>query len=177
MSCVLDPTEREEMVMVGALTVVLNQHGELCAVQTAGRPIEAKQLMESMSDAALVAPMRLALLEGVLAAHGLELAAAAEVLRRTGRVANARAAVGDAGVVLPAAATAGEAATVANKAARIGDEVMAPPGASGAEATAVAPPGPGTGGARAKKKKKKRARADDEDDDEEETVTVTSAFA
>ena len=48
MSCVLDPTEREEMVMVGALTVVLNQHGELCG-HTGMTPLTAAHRVRAIS--------------------------------------------------------------------------------------------------------------------------------
>ena len=83
---VIDPTDREELVSVGVLTVVVNQHQEVCALhKPGGLPMDAEQLMECVHHASVLAPQRLSTLEAVLRAHAERLAAAAEVLRRTGR--------------------------------------------------------------------------------------------
>lgn len=87
---VLDPTEREEMVMAGGLTVVINQHQEVCAMQKPGGvPIEGVKLMECMQRAAAAAPQVLLVLEQVLEEHARKLAEAAETLRKTGRTQKA----------------------------------------------------------------------------------------
>ena len=42
----LDPTEREELVMQGSVVVVLNQHQELCALhKPGGVPVDAATLV------------------------------------------------------------------------------------------------------------------------------------
>lgn len=169
---VLDPTEREEMVMVGTLTVVLNQHQELCALHTAGTPVAPAQLMQCVASASAVAPKHLILLEKVLHAHGLKLAEAAEILRRTGRVANARPATNDSGMVLSSAVATGAVATAPQGEAAGALGVAPAPSAGAGKASDEAPTAAAT-----KKKKKKKKRAREQDDDEEETVTVRSAFA
>ena len=74
---VIDPTDREEMVMRGVLTVVLNQHQELCALhKPGGLPVDAANLMRCVNHAAIVAPQRLLAIEGVLREHKLRLDAA-----------------------------------------------------------------------------------------------------
>ena len=141
-TCILDPTEREELVMVSRLTVVLNQHQELCALhKPGGVPVDSSELMEGMRSAAEVAPQHLLLLEKVLAEHAQRLAEAAEVLRRTGRVqqkaaaaaAAAAGASGDdgaattAGPLLTAAAERGEPSGPPAEA----EEAAAPSGGKG----------------------------------------------
>ena len=89
-SYVVDPTEVEEAVAVSSLSVVVNQHQELCALEKPGGvPVDDGQLLECVQRAAALAPQRLLVLDEVLAKHALQLAEAAETLRRTGRVAAA----------------------------------------------------------------------------------------
>lgn len=101
---VVDPTDREELVTSGHLTVVINQHQEICAMhKPGGLPIDEGRLMECVQQAATVAPQMLLALEGVLQAHSKKLAEAAETLRRTGRKAAQYDGVeaGKAGLVVP----------------------------------------------------------------------------
>jgi hypothetical protein len=101
----IDPTDREELVMVGSLTVIVNQHQELCALhKPGGVPVEGAKLFATIQRAAAVAPQLLLTLEQVLHAHAKRLAEAAEVLRRTGRVADARVAAGGDGPLMPPSA-------------------------------------------------------------------------
>ena len=105
-SYVIDPTEREEMVMVGGLTVVLNQHQELCALhKPGGVAVDCAQLVECINAAAAAAPQLLLLLEKVLHAHAIKLADAAELLRRTGRAPSTRASAREAGPLLQPASS------------------------------------------------------------------------
>jgi exosome complex component RRP45 len=88
MLSVVDPSDREELVLEGRLTVVLNQHQELCALhKPGGLPVAPARLLEAIRHAAALVPERLIALEEVLAQHAARLAAAAETLRRTGRKA------------------------------------------------------------------------------------------
>ena len=97
---VIDPTDREEVVMQGLVTVVLNQHQELCALhKPGGLPIAGTQLFECIKHAAAVAPQRLLTLESMLQEHALQLAAEAETLRRTGRAEKRKQVVADAPLV------------------------------------------------------------------------------
>ena len=83
----LDPTDREEQVMLGSMTAVLNQHQELCSLhKPGGVPLPTAELLESVQQAAVVVPQRLRVLEATLQAHAERVAAVAEVLRRTGRL-------------------------------------------------------------------------------------------
>ena len=143
---------------MSGLTVVINQHQELCALhKPGGAPVATAELLAGVQHAASIAPKHLLLLEQVLHEHAMKLAEAAEVLRRTGRAPSARAAAGDAGPMLPqAAADAAAPAPAELEAAPVGAPAAPAPAAAG-------------------KKKKKRARKAEEDD-EEETVTVRSAF-
>ena len=70
----LDPSDREELVMLGSLVVVLNQHDELCALhKPGGLPLAPAQLLECVREAAAaVQPMREAL-ETALALHHQQL--------------------------------------------------------------------------------------------------------
>lgn len=194
-SFVLDPSEREEMVMVGILTIVINQHQELCALhKPGGVPVDAAKLVECVQSAAAVAPQRLLILEKVLHAHALRLAEAAEVLRRTGRTASARA-TSDAGPVLQPDSAASAAAPVPTSdaappapssadgplpAAQTNEQSMGAAAVAAADnsSSSAAPPAPAAAPNQppAARKKKKRARKQDDDDDEMETVVVRSAF-
>ena len=95
----LDPTDREELVMLGSLVVVLNQHDELCALhKPGGLPVAPAQLLECVREAAAaVQPMREAL-ETALALHHQQLQARAAALAKTGRVPTQREPPGDAAV-------------------------------------------------------------------------------
>ena len=84
---VVDPTDREELVMAGNLSVVINQHGELCALhKPGGLPVEGAALMAAVGHAAEVARATRGVIEAALAAQAELENAAAEELRRTGRV-------------------------------------------------------------------------------------------
>ena len=49
---IVDPTDREEMVMDGTMTVVMNLHGELCGVRKIGSPgLPLKRIMECVRRA------------------------------------------------------------------------------------------------------------------------------
>ena len=95
----LDPSDREELVMLGSLVVVLNQHDELCALhKPGGLPLAPAQLLECVREAAAaVQPMREAL-ETALALHHQQLQARAAALAKTGRVPTQREPPGDAAV-------------------------------------------------------------------------------
>ena len=83
-----DPTDREEIVMAAALSVVLNQHGEVCALhKSGGLAVAPTLLLEMVQHAAAAAPELLAALDAALAAHADRLAADAVVLAKTGRAA------------------------------------------------------------------------------------------
>ena len=159
---VVDPTDREESVMVGGLTVVVNQHGELCALhKPGGVPLDVPRFAECVSSAAAIAPKVLSTLEEVLEQHRQKLAEAAEILRRTGRVASAKAV--EAGELLdvgdPAEGTA---------AAQLPPVPPVPP----------VPPADGPtdeGGGGGGKRKQPRAATSFDSDEEEEAVTI-SAF-
>lgn len=82
----LDPTDREERVMLGSLTAVVNQHKELCSLDKAGGlPLPSEMLLESVQHASTVAAQRLSLMEAASKAQAERQAIAAEVLRKTGR--------------------------------------------------------------------------------------------
>lgn len=172
----VDPNEREEMVSVSSLTVVLNQHQELCALEKPGGvPVDDSQLLECVQRAAAIAPQRLMVLDEVLEAHARKLAEAAETLRRTGRVA------------APSAGSAAAPALTVEMVAAEGTAeqsttAMAAVGASPAEpvsTAAVTSAACTSGKANAKRKrggKKKSTEDSVNDDDEEVTRTVHSAF-
>ena len=131
------------------MTVVLNQHQELCALhKPGGVPVDSSELMEGMRSAAEVAPQHLLLLEKVLAEHAQRLAEAAEVLRRTGRVQQKAAAAAAA-----AAGTSGDdgAATTAGPLLTAAAERGEPSGPPAEAEEAAAP----SGGGKGKMKKRK----------------------
>ena len=205
MLSVVDPTDREELVLEGRLTVVLNQHQELCALhKPGGLPVAPAHLIEAIRHAAALVPERLMALEEVLAQHAARLAAAAETLRRTGR--KARRTLGAMALPpltlvplgvppppsapppsappppsVPAATDGAEAVAEASvplvPAAQNGAEAAEP-----AEAEAEAEVEKAAEPSRADRKKKRKKRAATaaatmgDDDDEEETVTVRSVF-
>jgi exosome complex component RRP45 len=168
----VDPSEAEELVSLGLMTIVVNQAQELCALsKPGGLPVEGAQLLECVRDAATVVPKRLATLDAVLSAHAAQLAAAAEVLRRTGRTEKKR--------KLEAAALPSVEAMAPAPAARKETAPSTVLSSTTSAETAAQPPE-----ARASKKKKKKkksagggvATSHTQDSDEEETVTVRSAF-
>jgi exosome complex component RRP45 len=205
MLSVVDPTDREELVLEGRLTVVLNQHQELCALhKPGGLPVAPARLLEAIRHAAALVPERLIALEEVLAQHAARLAAAAETLRRTGR--KARRTLGAMALPpltlvplgvppppsapppsappppsVPEATDGAEAVAEASvplvPAAQNGAEAAEP-----AEAEAEAEVEKAAEPSRADRKKKRKKRATTaaatmgDDDDEEETVTVRSVF-
>ena len=205
MLSVVDPSDREELVLEGRLTVVLNQHQELCALhKPGGLPVAPARLLEAIRHAAALVPERLIALEEVLAQHAARLAAAAETLRRTGR--KARRTLGAMALPpltlvplgvppppsapppsappppsVPAATDGAEAVAEASvplvPAAQNGAEAAEP-----AEAEAEAEVEKAAEPSRADRKKKRKKRATTaaatmgDDDDEEETVTVRSVF-
>jgi exosome complex component RRP45 len=205
MLSVVDPSDREELVLEGRLTVVLNQHQELCALhKPGGLPVAPARLLEAIRHAAALVPERLIALEEVLAQHAARLAAAAETLRRTGR--KARRTLGAMALPpltlvplgvppppsapppsappppsVPEATDGAEAVAEASvplvPAAQNGAEAAEP-----AEAEAEAEVEKAAEPSRADRKKKRKKRATTaaatmgDDDDEEETVTVRSVF-
>ncbi len=85
---VVDPTDREEMVMRGALTAVVNQHQELCVLhKPGGIPVTAGEFSCAVAASTAHIPRVLTALEEALAAHAMRLDAAEAHLARTGRVA------------------------------------------------------------------------------------------
>ena len=175
---VVDPNDREERVLSAALTVVVNQHQELCALhKPGGAPIAAARIVECVKRAAALAPQRLLTLEVVLQQHAARLAAAAETLRRTGRVAQP--ATQRDGPLLqpeppPPPPLPPPSDDTRASGGRSGGADAKPSGAAGD--AAGQPP-------KAKPSKRKRETAGgaasvavDSDDDEGATVTVRSAF-
>jgi len=196
--CIVDPTDREELVMQGSMTVVLNQHQEVCALhKPGGLPVEGARLLESMRQAAAVAPQRLLTLEAVLQEHAQRMAAAAETLRRTGRqekkrVKRADTEAGMSPASRPIVASERDphdvSASTADVALAADAELAVKTATAGGVAAAdaqVASDAPSAlaaqaASASAKKKKKKKNGAKKraaESGDEEETTTVHSAFA
>jgi len=87
---VLDPGDREELVMLGSLVVVLNQHNELCALhKPGGMPVQAAHLLESLRDASDAVPHFREAVERALALEARALEARAAALARTGRMPSA----------------------------------------------------------------------------------------
>ena len=162
---VVDPSDHEELVAVGSVTAVLNQHQELCALhKPGGVPLETARFMQCVQRAALVAPQLLQMLEEVLEQHKRKLAEAAEHLRRTGRTLSAPSANVGAGPTLDPAHDPAVPVAVAP---------VPPPVPPNVPSLPAAPPvhnvtAPTT---------KKRPAADLESDEEEETTVVTSAFS
>jgi len=204
---VIDPTDREELVSLGVLTVVVNQHQEVCALhKPGGLPMDAEQLMECVHHASVLVPQRLSTLEAVLRAHAERLAAAAEVLRRTGRKEKKHAG-GAAGPAAPLVAISTELLQPAHQPAaarqpagelegRVQAQAAPVDGAAGVvQAGSAAAPQPhaaangaavdkeaaatsaaGAAAARKAPKAKKKKKRERPGSDEEETVVVRSAF-
>lgn len=106
----LDPTEREELVMQGSVVAVLNQHQELCALhKPGGLPVTTAPLLDSVRAAAAAVPRFREAVEGALAQHAVVLEARAAALAKTGRVQKEAPAHG--GVSVPTAALAPPAPT------------------------------------------------------------------
>jgi exosome complex component RRP45 len=104
---VLDPTDREEMVLVGRVAVVLNQFGEVCAMQKlGGLPAMPDQMLECVRQAAGVAPTFLASLHAAMNAFARQAEERALHLAKTGRMPKRNAARSDQAIV----STAGGAA-------------------------------------------------------------------
>ena len=192
---VVDPSDREELVMSGCMSVVLNQHQELCAVhKPGGVPVDALQLVECVQHASTIAPTLLLMLEHVLDAHRQKLADAAETLRRTGRVAAKALAAGAGPLLTPAAAlgptsatsslpAAAATAAAAGASASVGSSDRGSNGGSRNDASsaaeaprpAAAPSAKPTAAAAAAAKAGSKRAAHFDSDEEEETV-VSSAF-
>ena len=136
--------------MRGSLTVVINQHQELCALhKPGGLPISPAQMCAAVQAAAAVVPERLLALERALEEHAARVAAAAATLAKTGR--------------MPARAASTSAAPLSIEGA--GAEAVPPPVEPAAEAAAeAAPSAPET------------AAGVLDSDEEERTGTVRSAF-
>ena len=84
---VLDPTDREELVMLGTLVVVLNQHQELCALhKLGGIPVGSGELLGCIKQVASMAPHLLQVLEQALQQHALKMEETAKILAKTGRL-------------------------------------------------------------------------------------------
>jgi exosome complex component RRP45 len=173
-----DPTDREEIVMAAALSVVLNQHGEVCALhKSGGLAVAPTLLLEMVQHAAAAAPELLAALDAALAAHADRLAADAVVLAKTGRAAR------------PGRTAAAEAPPLAvgsggpDAAVESGAETAAAPApaAAPAAAPAVAPAAAFGGGSQSAWDEEPAAAMDADafkgSDDEDETTTLAPAPA
>lgn len=175
--CVVDPTDREELVMQGSLGVVVNQHQELCTLhKPGGMPVEPARLLECMRSAVEVAPQRLVTLEAVLHEHAQQLAVAAETLRRTGRRAK-RTLANAAQTIAPAVSLDGQGkreAPMESAGSPMCD--VAEPSVPPELPTAAAPAAPASKKKKKKKRKAQQALGELSDADEETTVMVRSEF-
>jgi len=102
--CAVDPTDREELVMLGSVVVVLNQFDEVCALEKpGGLPIQGVELLDCMRRAKAVAPQMLSALDGELTKHAAETAARAATLSRTGRATAAESRTAELPLSIPVA--------------------------------------------------------------------------
>lgn len=111
---VVDPTDREEMVMVGRMAVVVNQYGEVCAMQKlGGLPAMPDQMLDCVRQAAGVAPTFLASLHAAMSAFSKQAEERARHLAKTGRMPKRNSATSDQTIVGAAggAANGGPCAT------------------------------------------------------------------
>lgn len=173
---VLDPTDREELVMLGSLVVVLNQHQELCALhKPGGLPVQPTQLLECMREAAAAVAHRRDTLEQALAVHAQQLQARAVALAKTGRMPTQRPPPGKAAVSVPVALEPPPLTSGSHfPATRLDGAKLALDG------TAVPPPDaaqPFGGGASAWDAAGDEPQAALDSDEEDATVTLTSGFA
>jgi len=83
----VDPTDREELVMLGVLSIIINQYDEVCGVhKPGGLPIEATDVLECAREAVEIARGLLGTLQAAIDDAEKARKDEAEHLRRTGRL-------------------------------------------------------------------------------------------
>lgn len=168
----VDPTAREERVMVGRVVVVLNQYAEVCAMQKlGGLPAIADQVLECVRQAGAIAPSLLGAINAAMAEYAVLAAERAKFLAKTGRLpsrnkATAETIVGAPNGAAVAVALVGTAEVAVELAVEEAVEEAAP-GAEGSDSRRSGDAAPAAGTAES------GALGDS---DEEATTTLVSQF-